>query len=422
MAQISKRRFLQAATMAAPILVMDRALNTGAWAAEKSEGRTLQDLASDEDYWSHIARAYSLDGRYIVLNGGGNNPIPTDVTDALHRYDLMAASQPRPYNYTILHQREEHRASLAALFGCKPDEMAITRNTTEGLNIVLHGLDLQPGDEIVYSQYEDRYAGAMVTQLAARRGVVPKLIDLPLRPTPQQVVDGYRSQITDRTRLFVASHLVDGWGFVLPVKELSALAHENGAQMLVDGALSFGQMQIDVSDIGCDYYATSLHKWLNAPLGTGALYVNQDRLNALWPLYASSRQASDIRKFEDIGTRCGPTVAAIGQAIRFYEQIGPARKEARVRYLLGIVMKELDGHKGVAVITERDEAKRTGLARISVEGFTGRELAKKLLDDHDIYTYGNFPGPYDGVYISPNLFNSARGMYRFSQAIKQIAS
>ena len=175
-------------------------------------------------------------------------------------------------------------------------------------------------------------------------------------------------------------------------------------------------------ELGCDYFATSLHKWLNAPLGTGALFVRRDRLEDLWPLYGTRREAQDIRKFEDIGTRCGPTLAAIGQAIDFYEQLGPERKAARVRYLLSVVMDSLIRVSGVRVVTEPDPARRTGLARIIVDGVSGRDLTRILREEFDLYTFGNWPGPNDGVYISPNVFNSREHMTAFSNAIEEIAA
>ena len=212
------------------------------------------------------------------MNGGGNNPLPRTVVNALSRFHRMAASQPRPHNYDQLAYRTDHRRRLARLFGCDADELALTRNTTEGLNIVGWGLPLQEGDEVVLSQFETRYGGAIFRERAKRHGVVVREIELPIAPTVQQVIEGYESALSSRTRLFVASHVVDSWGFVLPVKELAELAHANDAQILVDGALSFGHMPINVHELKSDYYATSLHKWLNAPLGTGALFVRRDRM------------------------------------------------------------------------------------------------------------------------------------------------
>ncbi len=391
-------------------------------AAAQSFNRAAEDIARDESFWSQVARAYSLDSRYIILNGGGNNPHPTTVIDALSSFNKQASSAPRPHNYVLLNHKEQIRSRLAGHFGCAPDELAITRNTTEGLNIVSWGLDLRAGDEVLVSQYDSFYAGAIFEQLAARRGVILKTIDLPLSPSAQDVVSRFEAEMGNRTKLIVASHLTDGWGFVLPIKELSELAHRYGARMLADGALMFGHIPINVEDLGCDYYATSLHKHLTAPIGTGALYVRKELIEELWPLYGVRADATNIRKFESIGTRSGPTVAAISQALDFYESVGPKNKAARMLHLSDIVREELSDVSGVRFITERDPELRTGLARVAVDGVTGRDLTRKLREEFRIFTFGNWPGPNDGVYISPNLFNTPKHMQTFAKAIRQIAA
>ena len=390
--------------------------------AKASDANTPELIARDEAHWADIAKAYSLDDQYIILNGGGNNPHPQAVTQKLAEYDRLASSAPRPHNYIQLAQKEEIRPRLAEHFGCDPQELAITRNTTEGLNIVGWGLDLQAGDEILISNYDTRYAGAIFAQRAARHGVIVKTVELPISPSAHDVVSHYAAMMTNKTKLLVASHLADGWGFVLPIKELSDLAHQNNAQMLADGALTFGHIPINVRDLKCDYYATSLHKHLTAPLGTGALYVRKDRLESLWPLYGVRRAADDIRKFETIGTRSGPTIAAIATALDFYEQVGPANKAARMRYLAQLVENDLKDVERVQFITEKEPSQRTGLARVALNGVTGLDLTSMLREEFGIYTYGNFPGPNDGVYISPNLFNTPHQMSAFSSAIRAIAA
>ncbi len=377
--------------------------------------------ADDEDFWTDVALEYDLDDRYTILNGGGNNPLPRPVVDALSRYQRWAATQPRPFNYQLIAYREQHRTRLAPLFGCDADELALTRNTTEGLNIVARGLALGRGDQVLLSNYEENYALRAFRPLQERSGVDVDIVELPVSPSAGEVVDAFAERMTDATRLLVVSHIVDSWGFVLPIRELAELAHDNNAQLLVDGALGFGHIPVDVEALGCDYYATSLHKWLNAPLGTGALYVKRDRIRDLWPLYGVATDPFDVRKFESIGTRDGAAIAAIGQAIDFYALIGVERKAARLRFLLTYVMEQLADIGGVAVVTENDPMRRAGLARIVVEGRSGPELTKTLRDDHSFWIYGNFPGPQDGVYVSPNVFNSLDDLDRFSEAVRHIA-
>ncbi|MEM7707242.1 MAG: aminotransferase class V-fold PLP-dependent enzyme [Pseudomonadota bacterium] len=378
--------------------------------------------APDEDFWANIALQYDLDGRYTVLNGGGNNPLPRSVVEAQARYLRLAASQPRPFNYQLLAYRERHRTRLARLFGCDAEELALTRNTTEGLNTVAQGLSWRRGDEVLVSPFEDSYALRAFQPIAERFGINLVKAEIPLAPSRDQVLNGFAEQMSARTRLLVASHIVDSWGFVLPVQELAKLAHDGGAQLLVDGALSFGHIPVNMRELGCDYYATSLHKWLNAPLGTGALYVRQDRIADLWPLYGVRNDKEDIRKYESIGTRDGAAVAAIGQAIDFYEHIGPERKADRLRALLAFLMTRLENVRGVEVIGEADESRRAGLARVVVDGWTGTDLTRTLRERFGFYVFGNFPGPKDGVYVSPNVFNTTNHLTRFSEAINVLSN
>ena len=418
---LSRRSMMAGASIASAALAAN-AVSIATAAAQSVRGRRAEDIAKDESFWMSIARAYQLDGQYTILNGGGNNPHPTTVVEALARYQELSSSAPRPHNYIFQNRIDNHRERIAKLMDCTPNEVAITRNTTEGLNIVGWGLNLSEGDEIILSNVEYSYGLKIFEQRAKRHGVVLRKVDLPVMPTARQTVRLFEEAFTPKTKLIVASHLADGWGYVLPIRELSELAHDRGAQLVADGALSFGQVPVSMAELGCDYFATSLHKWLNAPLGTGALYVREDRVENLWPLYGTRREANDIRKFEDIGTRSGSTIAAIGQALDFYEQLGPERKAARVRYLLSIAMDRLKGVEGVRIYTEPDPKKRTGLGRFMIDGVTGRELTTTLREEFDIFTWGNWPGEHDGVYISPNVFNSSGHMEMFAEAIKTIAS
>lgn len=402
-------------------------LNGGLAVAAGVASRPLPAIAADggkpddEDFWANVAFEYDVEDRYTMMNGGGNNPLPRRVVNALTRYIEYAASAPRPNNYYLLNHRSQHRERLAGLMNCDAGEVALTRNTTEGLNTVASGLDFERGDEVLFSPFEDRYALSCFEPIAERAGITLNVVDLPVPPTADQVVEAFAKRMTRNTRLLCVSHIVDSWGFVLPVERLAELAHDAGAQILVDGALSFGHIPVDMRALGCDYYATSLHKWLNAPLGTGALYVRGDRIQDLWPLYGVRTDASDITKFERIGTRDGAAVAAIGQAIDFYEQIGPERKATRLKYLLGRMMAGLSDMPGVRIVTEPDPERRAGLARVVVDGYTGKDLTKTLLDEYGFFVYGNFPGELDGVYVSPNVFNSSGDIDRFVAAIADIA-
>jgi len=371
-----------------------------------------------------VAQAFDLDGRYLILNGGGQNPPPRAVVDALTRYERQAAVQPRPNNDALVARLDDVRRRLASHLGCDAGEVAITRNTTEGLNTVVWGLDIAPGDEVLVSSFDQHYAGIALRARAARHGLVVREVALPVTrasgPSDDEVVAHFRAALTPRTRLLVASHVADGWGFVLPIRRLADLAHAHGAQLLADGALSFGHTPVDVRALGCDYYVSSLHKWLGAPLGTGLLYVRRDRVPALWPLYGSDvADRGDVRKYEDVGTRAGAPLAAIGQALDFHELVGPARKAARLRFLLDHAVARLAGVPGVRTYT--DAERRGGLARVAVDGVKGPALARALRERHGIWVYAGFDDAWGGTYVSPNLFNTPAHLDAFADAVRAVA-
>ena len=418
---VSRRTMLRGSIATIGATTLPNWFSKAAAAAELADSANPGASVKDETFWHMVAQAYDLDYRHIVLNGGGNNPLPRTVVNALCRFQRMAASQPRPHNFDLVAYNNEHRVRLARLMGCDVDELSMTRGTTEGLNIVAWGLPLQAGDEVLMSQYDALYGAKIFGERAKRHGIVVKVVDLPLAPSIQEVVDGYAAALTGRTKLLVASDIAVDWGFVLPIRELSELAHANGAQILVDGALSFGHMPINVKEYQCDYYATSLHKWLNAPLGTGALYVRRDRLEDLWPLYGVNIPPDNIRKFEVIGTRDGAPIAAVGPAIDLYERIGPERKLARLKFLLDELTSRLDGVDGVTIYTEPDPNRRVAYARIVVDGFEGTELWFRLRDEEGIWTYGNYAEGYAGIYVSPNVFNTPAEMAFVAETIKRLA-
>jgi isopenicillin-N epimerase len=382
---------------------------------------TPDQLAPDETYWGLVAQAFVVDGRYVVLNGGGQNPPVRATLDALTRGEAHAAAQPRPNNYTLLAQIDAHRQRLARHLNVTAEEIALTRNTTEGTNIVVHGLPMSRGDEVVVSSFESTYAAVALGNRIGRDGVRMVVADTGVPPSDDAVVAAFARAITPRTRLLIASHIADGWGFVLPIARLAELARRAQVSLLCDGALSFGAVPVDLRALGCDYYVSSLHKWLGAPLGTGVLFVRRDLVATTWPLYGSDVGVSNIRKFEDIGTRPGAPIAAIGQALDFHETIGPEHKAARLSYLLSLAIGPLAAVPGVAVYSDAIASRRT-LARVTVAGWSGVALADALRDRYGLYTFGGFQDQWGGLYISPNLFNTPAHMAQFAKAVRELAA
>src|SRR3954454_8728958 len=264
-----------------------------------------EEAALDEDYWAGIQNAFTVSRGIINLNNGGVSPSPRMVTEALVRYQW---GQEDANAYTLWQifepQCETIRTGLAELFGCDREEIAITRNASESLETLLMGMDFKPGDEILTTTQD--YPRMLITlrQREKRENLKLKLIQIPIpAKNLKEISAAFEKGITDRTRLILISHMINITGQITPVKAVCDMARARGVETIVDGAHSFAQFYFKQSDLGCDYFGTSLHKWLYAPKGTGMLYVRRDKIEKLWPLMASeSKQASDIRKFEEIGT------------------------------------------------------------------------------------------------------------------------
>jgi selenocysteine lyase/cysteine desulfurase len=390
-------------------------------------GVSPDELAADEDFWQVVRQAYSLDAAYLMLNADANNVPPRTVHEAHVRSLEMVSSAPfiNSRRTGISGQGERVRQRLARLANVSVEEIALTRNTTEGLNIVISGMKLSAGDELICTDHDYPVVHAALAQRAARDGIVVRKVELPILPkSTDALVDCYRRAVSPKTKAVVVSHIVDGVMQLMPVRQIAALARQAGARVIVDGALAFGQIPVDIAAIGCDYYATSLHKWLAAPLGTGMLYVRAPVIEETWPLLADSNQQerTNIRKFEAIGTHSHAEKAAVGQAIDFYESIGPERKAARLRYLKNYWATQLKGEPrirfGVSLAPEHSAAS----IHIGIDGIEGGALSRWMIEKKRIWVYGPIrSSAVDGVYVAPNLYTRLSELDLFVAAMREAA-
>ena len=294
------------------------------------------EVAQNEDYWSLIQRGYSVSPQIINLNNGGVSPAPIVLQQAVERYNQMSNEGPSYFMWQILDQgREPLRQSLARLAGTSPEEIAINRNATEALNTIILGLPLKPGDEVVGCKFDYPNMMNAYRQRAERDGIVYKQVtfSFPMEDN-DAIVKAYEQAITPRTRLIHVTHMVNWVGQIMPVQQIADMAHAHGIEVIADGAHSFGLMDFKIPNLHCDYFGTSLHKFLSAPIGSGMMWVKRDKIEKLWPLTSSAEpHSSDIRKFESLGTRSFPIEQGIGEAINFHEAIGSRRKQERIFYL-----------------------------------------------------------------------------------------
>ena len=385
---------------------------------------TPEQAALDEDYWAVIQNSFSVTRGIINLNNGGVSPSPRIVTEALVRYTWQQEDATAYTMWQILEpQSETIRTGLAELFGCDREEIAITRNASESLEILLMGMDFKSGDEILTTTQDYPRMLTTLRQREKREGLKLKLIQIPIPPKNlDEITAAFQKGITDRTRLILMAHQVNITGQITPVKAVCDMAREKGIETIVDGAHSFAQFDFKQKDLGCDYFGTSLHKWLYAPTGTGLLYVKRDKIEKIWPLMAAeSKQATDIRKFEEIGTHSAAIRLAIGEALVFHNGIGGKRKEARLRYLSRYWMNRLKDVPKVRFNTSFDPNQSCAIANVQIEGTSPEAVAKYLFDKHHIFTVAIIHEEFQGLRITPNVYTTLGELDRFSDQMELIA-
>lgn len=388
-------------------------------AARAATGRTPAALASDEGYWSQIASAFDTDRTLINLNNGGCSPTPSHVLEAMIR-DLRFSNEiPVHHMWNVLEPRiESVRRELAAEFGCDPEELAITRNASESLETLIFGIDLKPGDEVLVTNQNYPRMITSWQQRARRDGIVLRQISFPLPPpSAADVVDRFRRAITPRTRVIEVTHITNLSGQILPVREIVRLARKRGIEVFVDGAHAFAHFPFRRDDLDCDYYATSLHKWLFAPIGTGFLYVRKEKQKKIWPLMAAPEAMdANVRKYEEIGTHPAANHNAIAAAIAFHRGIGSERKAARLRALRDRWARRLiSADARVRVLTPLNDTDSCGIGLVHVDGLPTEKLQAYLWEKHRVLTTPIVHPEFDGLRITPSVYTTFDEIDRFCE-------
>ena len=416
---VTRRQFLGALGPSATVLAA-ASFDPSAWARVvegllRAEG-TPAEIARDEAFWLPVQQAFTVDRSLVHLNNGGVCPAPMVVQRALADHQQYTYKVPfYVHRRTLRPQVEQVRLRLAQTFGCGAEELALTRNTSEGMEICQLGIDLEPGDEVLTTEQDYPRMVNTWKQRAQREGIVLKQFPLPVSvEDPGEVVALFEENITDRTRLIMLCHMIDLTGQILPVREVVAMARRHGIPVLVDGAQTFGHLDFSLADLGCDYYATSLHKWLMGPHGTGMLYVRKDRIKDLWPLMpAAAEQENDIRKFEDVGTLPWANFLALSEALAFHHGVGAARKEARLRYLRDYWVHRLPVQGRVRLRTSLKPACSCCLTTIEIDGIEPVALRDYLWAEHRIIVRPINHPAVRGIRVSPSLYTTLNELDRF---------
>ena len=414
----SRRAFLAgiAATAIAPSFRRDALLRARDLAAP------VGGTADDEDYWREVQRAFDLDGSIINLNNGGVSPSPTHVLDAMVRDLRFSNVAPVHHMWDVLEPRIEGvRRELAREFGCEPDELAITRNASESMETLILGLDLKRGDEVIVTT--QNYPRMLTTweQRARRDGVVVKRITFDVPPRSMAyVVERYQQAITPRTRVIEVPHITNLTGQIMPVRELVHLGRARNIEVLVDGAHSFAHFPFTRDTLECDWFGTSLHKWLLAPIGTGFLYVRRAKIPSLWPLMAAPvAMDTNIRKYEEIGTHPAANHNAIAVALAFHRAIGAERKAARLRLLRDRWAKRLPAASDrLRVLTPlTDPRQACGIGLLHVEGIEVPKMVAHLWEKHRIITTPIVHAEFNGLRITPNVYTTPEEVDVFGDVV-----
>ena len=386
---------------------------------------TPEAIAKDESFWMDIQQAFTVDRSLVNLNNGGVSPAPAIVQNAMKRHlDYMNEAPVYTMWQVLEPQLEGVRQRLAREFGASSEEIAFTRNASEGLQICQNGIDLQPGDEVLTTTQD---YGRMINtfkQRERREGIVLKQFQIPIpAEDPAEIIRLFEKNITPKTKMILMSHIVNLTGQILPVKGVVQMARKKGIPVIVDGAHSFAHFELKHEDLDCDYFATSLHKWLLAPIGTGMLYVRKDKIKDLWPMQASAEAQDDnIRKFEEIGTHPAANHNAISEALTFHQGIGAANKEARLRYLRDTWANRLLQHDRIRLNTSLDPEFSCCIGNVDIDGIDTSAVGKYMWDEHRIIITPIKHAEFEGARVTANVYTTMEELERFCDAMEHLAN
>lgn len=414
-----KRSAALATTAAFTELIWSEELRAAITRVEPLDPSTV---ASDEEFWKSIRQSYTTSATIINLNNGGVSPAPKVVQDAVDRYNRLANEGPSYYMWQVLDKgRESLRRKIADLAGADPEEIAINRNTTEALDNIIFGLDFDKGDEVLLTKQDYPNMINAWKQREKRDGIILKWIDLEL-PTNDvdYLINKYTEQITPRTKLVQVNHIINWTGHINPVRAIADAVHAKGPEVMIDGAHTFGHFVFSVPELGGDYYGTSLHKWLSASVGSGMLWIRKEKIHKVWPLMGApeTQDIHNIRKFENLGTRSFPIEYAIANAIDFHQMIGPARKEARLRYLKDYWIQQCQDLPKFKLNTHTDPRFSCAIANFRIEDMEPGDIATKLISEYNIHAVSIVWENIKGVRIAPHVYTDTAELDLLVKAIR----
>lgn len=418
---MDKRSFLKGLTLAGlSVPLSAKSLESlMRYASDKNAG----ELAIDEAFWDGIKGKYRLKPDYINLESGYYNILPQEVLEKYIEHIREVNFQGAYYMRTVQFDNIKLMANkVARIAGCSTDELILTRNTTESLDMIIGGLNWQAGDEAIMAEQDYGAMLDMFKQVSRKYGTINKIVSVPNHPnSDDEIVQLYANAITPKTKLLMVSHMINITGHILPVQKICDMAHAKGVEVLVDGAHAFAHFQYNIPDLHCDYYGASLHKWLSVPLGVGMLYVKKENIKKIWPLLADGNpDLNDIGRLNHLGTHPVHTDLAVADAVEFYEKLGPEKKETRLKYLQQYWTSKVRNQGNVIVNTPIDPKRSCAIANVGIKGMAPGLLAERLLKEYKIYTVAIDVANVHGCRITPNVFTSPKELDVLVKALLEL--
>ena len=386
--------------------------------------KTLPVIDNEDELWKTVRSHYTLKDEYVNLESGYYNIIPNPILEHFINHVKHVNIEGSFYMRNDLNKNKDRVTSeLANIVGSTPDQIAITRNATESLDLVISGFPWKKGDEAIYAKQDYGTMKEMFEQISNRYGVVNKIISIPNHPkNDEEIVSLYESQITSKTKLMMVCHMINITGQILPIKKICDMAHSYGVEVMVDGAHCVGHFDFSIDDFNCDYYGSSLHKWLATPLGAGLLYVNKNKTHRIWPLLANGNtNKSDIKRLNHIGTHPVHTDLAISNSIDYLKWIGMERKEKRMRFLQRYWSDKLRNVNNVIVNTPIDIDRSCGIGNVGLTNMSPSKMEDLLFEKYKIFTVAIDYANVKGCRISPNIFTTTKELDSFVDAVKELS-
>ncbi len=425
----SRRDFMKylAAGSALSVAALDR-LNAGIYQSiTELNQKYAKDVAPDGRYWEAIRDKFMFQDGLIMMNNGTVGPLPKPVFNTLIKTFKVQATHPVDVYTYLPAKKEEVRAKIAQFVNASPDEIAIVRNTTEGMNFVANGLDMQPGEEVLISSMEHP-GGTHPWKIKEKRCNI-KVTEVSIGLPPQSVdefVGQFEKAITPKTRIISMSHTVYISGLIAPLKELCTMAHDRGLLVAADSAHGIGMLDLDLPDMGVDFFCTSPYKWLGAPTGVGVFYVRKQAQDKLWPTICTSGwdNPDSARKFETLGQRADALIIAVGEAVDFQNYIGKSRIEKRVKSLAAHFRQQLKAISGTRLLTSEDPYISGGLTAFSIEGVEPLDIVEHVRQKYNIVirTVGSSAKGTYGVRVSTHMYINHSEVDLLLKGIAEVAA